>query len=48
MADCMRCVHLPLCIYISSIDKQFRFPTEGADCGMYEEDKDGEAQLQLS
>lgn len=35
---CKNCLHLPLCIYISQIDDSFRFPAEGANCDMYDED----------
>lgn len=46
--DCMRCAHLPLCIYISQIDSNFRFPAEGANCGMYSEDNVNDYDISVS
>lgn len=36
--DCMRCAHLPMCIYVASKVSDFRFPAEGGTCDMYLED----------
>lgn len=40
MATCKNCLHLPLCMYIAHIDEKFRFPEDGENCDMFDEDKE--------